>query len=112
MFYRKILLPIYKAISKFYVFLFGQKKMQFLNDIIFSLSLDAKGYKNYGNFSKTGEKFFIDLVKNDINFALDIGANVGKYTKLLLSNTNTKVISFEPLPEAFKELKTLKDEFN
>ena len=111
MFYRRILLSIYKIFSKFYVFLFGSKKMQLINEVIFSLALDAKGYKNYGNFSKTGEKFFINLIKNEINLAIDIGANIGSYTKLLLSESNAKVISFEPLPEAFKELETLKNEF-
>ena len=53
---KNLLINIYKIISKFYVFLFGRKKMQFLNNVIFSLSLDAKGFKNYGNFSKTGEQ--------------------------------------------------------
>ena len=85
--------------------------MQLINDVIFSLALDAKGYKNYGTFSKTGEKFFINLIKNEINLAIDIGANIGIYTKLLLSETNAKVISFEPLPEDFKELDKLKNEF-
>jgi hypothetical protein len=41
----------------------------------------------------------------------DIGANVGEYTKLLLHNTNSKVVSFEPLPEAFRELEKIKLEF-
>ena len=99
---KKILIYIYKKISKFYVLLFGRKKMQFLNDFILALSLDAKGYKNYGNFEKTGEKSFIRLIKNEINFSIDVGANVGNYTKLLLSETSSKVVSFEPLPEAFK----------
>ena len=30
--------------------------MQFLNNIVLSLALNAKGYKNYGSFKKTGEK--------------------------------------------------------
>ena len=109
--YKKILIYIYKNISKFYVLLFGRKKMQFLNDFILALSLDAKGYKNYGNFEKTGEKSFIRLIKNEINFSIDVGANVGNYTKLLLSETSSKVISFEPLPEAFNELKKIKLEY-
>ncbi len=108
---KKILIYIYKKISKFYVLLFGRKKMQFLNDFILALSLDAKGYKNYGNFEKTGEKSFIRLIKNEINFSIDVGANVGNYTKLLLSETSSKVISFEPLPEAFNELKKIKLEY-
>ena len=61
--YRKILISIYKKISTLYVLIFGWNKMQFFNDFIFSLSLNAKGYKNYGTFEKTGEKKFIKLIK-------------------------------------------------
>jgi FkbM family methyltransferase len=108
---KKIAIYIYKKISKLYVLLFGRKSMQFFNDCIFSLSLDAKGYKNYGNFNVTGEKSFIELIRNEIDLSLDIGANTGEYTKLLLQNTNSKVVSFEPLPEAFKELEKIKLKF-
>ena len=79
--------------------------MQFFNDFIFSLSLNAKGYKNYGTFEKTGEKKFIKLIKDDLNLCIDIGANTGKYTDLLLSETNAKVISFEPLQMHIKNYK-------
>lgn len=109
---KKILIYIYKKISKLYVLLFGRKSMQFFNDCIFSLSLDAKGYKNYGNFNVTGEKSFIELIKNEVDLSLDIGANTGEYTKLLLQNTNSNVVSFEPLPDAFKELEKIKIKFN
>ena len=83
--------------------------MQFLNNILLSLTLNAKGYKNYGSFKKTGEKKFIDKISKDLSLCLDIGANVGAYTKLLLSKTNTKVISFEPLPQAFHDLKNIEE---
>jgi len=108
---KKIKIYIYKKISFFYVFLFGRRNMQIFNDFIFSLSLDAKGYKNYGKFDTTGEKSFIKLIKNEISLSLDIGANIGEYTKLLLINTNSRVVSFEPLPEAFKELEKIKLKF-
>ena len=108
---KNLLINIYKIISKFYVFLFGRKKMQFLNNVIFSLSLDAKGFKNYGNFSKTGEQKFIKLIKNEIKLSLDIGANIGKYTRLLLKESKTKVIAFEPMSESFKKLEEVKLDF-
>ena len=59
MIFKKTLIYIYKKISSFYVLLFGRKEMQFFNDIIFSLSLDAKGFKNYGDFIKTGEVGYV-----------------------------------------------------
>ena len=112
MFFKKILVTIYKFISKLYILIFGRKKLQFVNDVFLSLILDAKGFKNYGDFNRTGEKKFIKLIKDEINLSLDIGANVGNYTKLILQETNSKVISFEPLPDAFRELEVLKKDFN
>ena len=109
---KKLLLFIYKKISKIYVLIFGRKSMQLINDLILSLSLKGKGYMNYGSFKDTGEKFFINLIKKEINLSLDIGANIGNYTKMLLSDTNSRVISFEPLPKAFEELKEVKSNFH
>tara|TARA_B100001105_G_C22299806_1_gene403299 strand:- start:101 stop:943 length:843 start_codon:yes stop_codon:yes gene_type:complete len=109
---KKILIFLYKKLSIIYVFVFGRKSMQFFNDIVLSLSLNAKGFKNYGNLNLTGEKRFIKLIGKKINFSIDIGANVGKYTKLLLAETNSEVIAFEPLPKAFEELKEIEKNFS
>jgi len=105
--YKAILIKIYKILSFIYIFIFGRKKMQYINDIIFSLTLNAKGYKNYGSFEKTGEKKFIQSINKELLFCLDIGANVGNYTNLLISHTKAKIISFEPLPKAFEDLKKI-----
>ena len=106
---KKIINKFYNYLSSFYVYILGRKKLQFLNNIIFSLSLDAKGFKNYGTFKKTGEENLIKLIKDEIKYSLDIGANTGRYSKLLLEKTNTKLYSFEPLPKAYKELSKLKE---
>ena len=111
MIHKKLLFFIYRKIAKIYILIFGRKKMQFFNDLILSLSLKGKGYMNYGTFKETGEKFFINLIKEEINLSLDIGANVGDYTKMLLSDTKSKVVSFEPLPKAFEELEKIKSNF-
>jgi len=110
MIFKKVLLATYKIFSSFYIFIFGRKKMQFFNDIVLSLALNAKGYKNYGSFKKTGEKNFINKINNDLFLCIDIGANVGKYTKLLLTETKSKIISFEPLPLAFKDLQKIEQD--
>jgi len=104
---KKILLFFYKKLSFIYVYIFGRKKMQFLNDIFLSLTLNAKGYKNYGSFRETGEEKFIKKISDDLFFCIDIGANIGKYTELLLKETAAKVIAFEPLPDAYLDLKKL-----
>ena len=107
---KKILIFFYRKISYIYVFIFGRKKMQFFNNIFLSLALNAKGYKNFGNFAQTGEKKFIQSITKDLMVSIDIGANVGKYTQMLLSETNSEIISFEPLKEAFKELQKIENE--
>ncbi len=108
---KKILIFFYRKISYIYVFIFGRKKMQFFNNILLSLALNAKGYKFFGNFQQTGEKKFIQSITKDLMVCLDVGANVGKYTQLLLSETNSEIISFEPLKEAFKELQKIENEY-
>ena len=92
MFFKKILISVYKLISKFYVLIFGRKKLQFINDLFLSLTLDAKGFKNYGDFTRTGERKFVKNIKKEINLTLDVGAIVGNFTKLILLETNSKVI--------------------
>lgn len=106
---KKILLKIYTIFSKVYVLIFGRKLMQKINHIIFSLSLKAKGYSNYGNHKETGESNFINIIKSELNLCLDIGANKGSYSKLLLMNTVTNVIAFEPMQGSFIELQKIKE---
>ena len=98
---------IFKKISFLYNFIFGRKTTQKLNNIIFSLSLRAKGYNNYGSFKVTGEKNFIQSISTELQFSLDIGANVGNYSKLLIEETNSYIFAFEPLDGAFDNLNKL-----
>ena len=98
---------IFKKISFLYNFIFGRKTTQKLNNIIFSLSLRAKGYNNYGSFKVTGEKNFIQSISRELQFSLDIGANIGNYSKLLIEETNSYIFAFEPLDGAFDNLNKL-----
>ena len=59
---KNFLIKIWKIFSRLYVFIFGRKSLQFINDMILSLSLYAKGYKNYGSFKATGEENFINTI--------------------------------------------------
>ena len=102
-------IKIWKIFSRLYVFIFGRKSLQFINDTILSLSLYAKGYKNYGSFKDTGEENFIDMISGEIRVCLDIGANIGNYSKLLINKTNAKIYAYEPLEKSFDELKKIKE---
>ena len=95
-------------LKSLYAYIFSSNKSLIrINKIILNLALSALGYNNYRNSRETGEEFFIEkyLSKKKINLCFDIGANIGNYSKLLLSKTKSKVISFEPLPHVFNELK-------
>ena len=109
---KNLLVKIYKILSKFYIFIFGRKKLQFINDIILSLSLNAKGYKNYGNFKSTGEEHFINMISDEIKICFDIGANIGNYSELLLRKTDAKVYAFEPMDKSHEELQKLKNKYS
>ena len=108
---KNLLVKIYKIFSKFYIFIFGRKKLQFVNDIILSLSLNAKGYKNYGNLKSTGEEQFINMISDEIKICFDIGANIGNYSELLLRKTDAKVYAFEPMDKSYQELIKLKKKY-
>lgn len=77
-----------------------------INNRLLELSLSALGYNNYRNENESGELFFIKkyLSNNPISLCFDIGANIGGYSKLLLENTESNVICFEPLPFVYKKL--------
>tara|TARA_Y100000590_G_C15519714_1_gene938886 strand:- start:118 stop:960 length:843 start_codon:yes stop_codon:yes gene_type:complete len=109
---RKFLISIYKLVSLVYNFIFGRFVTQKINHILFSLSLSAKGYNNYGSFSKTGEKTFIKLIANDLQLCFDIGANIGRYSILLAEETNSDIVAFEPLEEAYKILQKNSSRFS
>lgn len=99
---------LFNFISGIYCYFFSKKYLRYINDIFFNLTLKANGYTNYGSFQKTGENYFIKfLAKTNPKLCIDVGANIGNYSKILLTQTKSKIIAFEPLPEAFKSLKEL-----
>ena len=108
---KKFVRKVYDLIAKIYIFVFGRKVMQKINSAIFLLTLKAKGYTNYGNHKYSGEHNFIKLIRQELEICIDVGANVGSYTKEILETTDAKVIAIEPLEGAFKKLSNLKDEF-
>jgi len=97
----------FSPLIKLYLFIFGRKIFQKINNKLYLLVIKSMGFSNYGDHYQTGEKKFIELIKGELNFCLDIGANIGTYSKLLIDNTSSKVFSFEPLEDAFRELEKL-----
>lgn len=85
---------------------FSKPEASSLNDVLLSCALRARGYNNYRNDSESGEEFFLTkiLAPTDPKLCIDVGANVGDYSAILLQSTQASVISFEPLPNVFAEL--------
>ncbi|NMW22227.1 MAG: FkbM family methyltransferase [Chlorobiaceae bacterium] len=102
---KKITTVIYFIIKKLYIFTFARSSMQKYNKILFNLTLHGMGYNNFTTRKISGEENFIKLLsKYNPKICIDIGANVGNYSLFLLETTKTKVIAFEPLPNAFEKL--------
>jgi FkbM family methyltransferase len=98
----------YGVLTKIYVFIFGRPGMQLANDAILQLALKGRGYKNCCDPKVSGEEIFITRISaTDPKLCIDIGANVGKYSKALLTRTKADVIAFEPMPKAFSLLSDL-----
>lgn len=76
---------------------------------IINLSLHGLGYNNC-LFS--GEEWFIKKILSPSNpkVCLDVGANVGSYTKILLKHTKARIYAIEPSSSSFKKLKGLEGE--
>lgn len=97
-----------------YLFIFGRPSMQFLNDVVLNLALNARGYANYYSChpKSTGEEKFLRLfAKHNPRLCVDIGANKGDYSETLLHLTDSRVIAFEPLPKTFDILTKLQARF-
>jgi len=101
-----------KIVIRIYLLLFSGVKSQRFNNFILNLVLRARGYNNCCDGEKSGEYNLINKIfRYDIKVCLDIGANVGNYSKYLLENYDAKVISFEPLLDSFLKLKTLESDY-
>lgn len=102
----------HRAMSKFYVYIFGRPSAQLINDAILRLALRGRGYNNCCDPEDTGEAIFVDLfAKTNPKLCIDIGANKGHYSQMLLLKTNADILAFEPLPKAFDILLKLKGDF-
>lgn len=74
--------------------------MKFIKKIIHSLGFDIV------RIPKDFENTFLGLQRYPIYSVIDIGANRGQFAKRVLSAfPNAHIYCFEPLPDAFKELK-------
>ena len=92
---------------KFYSENKHRNELNQITDFLLSHSLSARGYNNYRNNQESGESYFIKeiLAKSNPKLCIDVGANIGEYTKEIVENTNSRVIAFEPVPATFENLR-------
>ena len=101
-----------KIILNILDFLFARKILIPFNIIILKLVIRFIGYNGHKSIGSSGEKKFLDKIMNNKPLlCIDVGANIGEYSKYILENRDSKVIAFEPMPESFKKLKKIKDIF-
>lgn len=99
-------------LNKLYNFVFARPSMQKLNNKILNLAIHARGFNNHKSFQESGEANVIKLLnKLDKGYVLDIGANIGSYSKVVLEETHHNVVAFEPLSEAYSYLKALETKY-
>jgi FkbM family methyltransferase len=103
---------VFRIAARAYLRLVNGSTGQRLNNVVFQLALKGRGFNNCCDMSATGEAWFLNrLAKTRPALCVDIGANIGQYSKAILESTGAVVFSFEPLPDAFSELHQLKNQF-
>ena len=68
--------------------------------------------KSSNNLFK-GENIFLSKFDNlKLKNCIDIGCNIGEFSKEILKNNNTNVVAFEPLPVCQENLKQISKQYN
>ena len=85
------------------------------NSLLISLEgMNIGHFTGVHNFNNSGEAYVLSFIKNNQNtlntplVIFDVGANIGRYTQLVLDifkNNDVRIFAFEPSLKTFKELK-------
>lgn len=103
---------VFRSAARVYLRLVKGSTGQRLNNVVFQLALKGRGFNNCCDMSATGEAWFLNrLSRTKPALCVDIGANIGQYSRAILEATGAVVFSFEPLPDAFSKLNKLKKQF-
>jgi FkbM family methyltransferase len=106
-------MTIKETLARGYVRAFATDRGQAMNHALYHLALRGMGYNNGWQPDHSGEEWFIKNVLSPSmpRLSVDIGANVGEYSRLLLRHTTSKVFAFEPLPEAHARLGEINERY-
>lgn len=101
-----------KTIKKLWRRLAARPSFRKLNELMFDCSLHGLGILNYQNEALSGEKHFVEqvlpiFIKTENPVIVDVGANVGSYTQMLMSTLpDASIWAFEPNPRTYATLAT------
>lgn len=96
-----------KLVYDLYRLLFERTVFYKFNKLLYQLSLRGIGILNYESDKLSGEEHFIEHHVSKIRkgVILDVGANIGKYSKLIKRmNQDIDVYAFEPHPATYQKL--------
>lgn len=93
-------------LTNLYARIFARSWLAPVHRALITLSLHGLGYDNCAFPNNSGETWFIRhvLTKHDVRVCLDVGANIGNYTRTLLSNLDCTVYAFEPSSSSYTAL--------
>lgn len=96
-----------KLVYDLYRVFFARVIFYKFNKFLYGLSLRGLGILNYESDKLSGEEYFIEhhLPTNKSGVVLDVGANIGKYSKLVRkTNKYIDIYAFEPHPVTYQSL--------
>lgn len=101
-----------KRFTAAYVRILSTQAMQGTNHTILKLSLRATGFNPREEDDGTGEAHLLKKLGDlGLRRAVDVGANVGKYSEMLLRCGFDTVVAFEPHPDCLPDLLALQDQY-
>jgi len=108
---RRIFTRMYYLFRPTIVLFMSRTFLRSLNRSLLRLTMEANGMGFYSsNFSRTGELQLIEkLTSLKPKVFMDIGANNGTYSQMVLEKLQCHVIAFEPQTSCYKKLKSIAD---
>jgi FkbM family methyltransferase len=101
------------VLDSYYYKLTKQYKYMLYKIIAKFHSFTTESINNFFGISIANQNLVKLLQNHNVNKIFDIGANTGGYAETLFKNGyNGKIVSFEPLTEAYNKLLLKKDKFN
>jgi FkbM family methyltransferase len=102
-----------ELLARVYAFAFARPgPPQVINHVLYNLALRGQGFNNTWELDHSGEAWFVRhvLAPTSPAMCVDVGANLGDYSRMLLTETDAEVIAFEPLVECQPVLDVLAKE--